>query len=295
MSLFDALCHAFGTIATGGFSTHDKSIEFFDSVSIEMTITLFMVLACTNFTLLYFLVLRQPRKLLADIEFRTYLIIMTTVTALVVGFGLFYQDFADLGGALRYGLFQVASIMTNTGFGTANFDQWNSFSRGLLFLLMFIGGCAGSTSCSVKVIRYILFFKILGLEMEQIFHPTVVRHVRLGGRALPDPELRKDVLVYFAMILLLFVMAWMFLVAFEPDATWIEAGRSTDDKLIDCASAVAATLNGVGPGLGIVGESENYAHFHWPSKLALTWMMLLGRLEIFVLLVLFLPRFWRTR
>ena len=185
--------------------------------------------------------------------------------------------------------------MTNTGFGTADFDQWNSFSRGLLLLLMFIGGCAGSTSCSVKVIRYILLFKILGLEMEHVFHPSVVRHVRLGGQAMPDPDLRKDVLVYFAVILILFLTAWLFLVAFEPESTWTAAGRPADDKLIDCASAVAATLNGVGPGLGIVGESRNYACLHWPSKIALSWMMLLGRLEVFVLLVLFLPRFWRTK
>jgi trk system potassium uptake protein len=295
MSMFDALCHSFGTIATGGFSTHDLSIEYFHSVGIETTIALFMIIACTNFTLIYYVVLRRPGKLLADVEFRTYLAIMTTVTALIVGFGLFYEDFADVNSAVRYSLFQVASIQTNTGFGTADFDLWNQFSRGLLLLLMFIGGCAGSTSCSVKVIRYILFFKILKLELEHVFHPTVVRHVRLGGQALPDPELRKDVLAYFAVILLLFVTAWLVLVAVEPDSMWTVVGRPVEDKLIDCASAVAATLNGVGPGLGIVGESRNYACLHWPSKIVLSWMMLLGRLEVFVLLVLFVPRFWRTR
>ncbi|MBN1588421.1 MAG: TrkH family potassium uptake protein, partial [Pirellulales bacterium] len=205
MSLFDALCHAFGTIATGGFSTHNKSIEYFGSVSIEMTIMLFMILACTNFTLLYFLLIWKPGRLLGDIEFRTYLTILAATMLLVVGFGLTYHDFGNVLSALRYGSFQVASIMTNTGFGTANFDQWNNFSRGLLFLLMFIGGCAGSTSCSVKVIRYVLFFKILRLEVERVYHPNVVRHVRLGGRPLTDPELRNNVLIYFAVFLLLFV------------------------------------------------------------------------------------------
>ena len=294
MSVFDALCQSFGAIATGGFSTHNKSIEFFHSVGIEMTITLFMFLACINFTLLYYLVLIRPGRLLADVEFRVYAAIIVVVTLLVIGFGLAYGDFEGIGSAFRYGVFQVVSIVTNTGFGSANFDQWNSFSRAILFLLMFVGGCAGSTSCSIKVIRHILFFKILWLELEKVFHPSVVRHVRLGGHVLPDPDLRKDVLVYFALILLLFIVAWMMLVALEPDNTWIEDSRSTNDKLMDCASAVAATLNGVGPGLGIVGEAENYSHFHWPSKLILTSMMLLGRLEVFVLVVLFMPRFWRS-
>ena len=294
MDVFDSLCQAFGTIATGGFSTHNKSIEFFQSAGIEITITTFMVLACVNFTLLYYVVLFRPGHLFADVEFRVYIAIIVVVSALVVGFGLANGDFANLGSALRYGVFQVVSIITNTGFGTANFDHWNSFSRAILFLLMFVGGCAGSTSCSLKVIRHILFFKVLWLEVEKIFHPSVVRHVRLGGHVMSDPDLRKDVLVYFAVILLLFIVAWMMLVALEPDSTWIESGRSNHDKLIDCASAVAATLNGVGPGLGIVGEAENYSHFHWPGKFILTWLMLLGRLEVFVLVVLFVPRFWKS-
>lgn len=295
VTLFDGLCHAFGTVATGGFSTFNKSVEHFDSLGVEMTIVVFMILACTNFTLLYYLVLWKPRKLVADAEFRAYATIMAVVFALVVAFGLAAGDFRSPGEALRYGLFQVASIQTNTGFGTADFDRWNSFSRAALFLLMFVGGCAGSTSCSIKVIRHLLFAKILWLEIEKAFRPSVVRHVRLGGKALDDPDLRNNVLVYFGMILVIFVIGWLALVAIEPDATWIADGRSPREKLTDCASAVAATLNGVGPGLGVVGESENYAHFHGGSKFVLTWMMLLGRLEVFVLLVLFVPRFWRSQ
>lgn len=298
VSGFDSLCHAFGTIATGGFSTYNKSIEHFDSVGVEMTITLFMILACTNFTLLYYLVLLKPGKLLGNVEFRTYLAILLVVSTLVIGFGLALGDFADLGAAVRYGVFQVTSIMTNTGFGTHDFDRWNSFSRGLLLMLMFIGGCAGSTSCSVKVIRYILFFKILRLELEQVFHPTVVRPLRLGDRTLDDPNIRKNVPLYFGVVLVIFLVAWLLLVAIEPDATWIELRQLapedlSDEKLVDCASAVAATLNGVGPGLGIVGESENYSHLQSQSKFMLIWLMLLGRLEVFVILALFVPRFWR--
>jgi trk system potassium uptake protein TrkH len=295
MSLFDALCHAFGTIATGGFSTYNKSVEHFDSVGVEMTIAVFMIIACTNFTLLYYLLLRKPRKLVDDVEFRTYLLILVAVSVGIVWWGMQCGDFAGIGEGIRYGVFQVASIMTNTGFGTHDFDRWNSLSRALLFLLMFVGGCAGSTSCSIKVIRHILFFKILWLELERVYHPSVVRHVRLGGRVLEDPDLRKDVLFYFGVILVIFVVGWLALVAIEPDETWIDAGHSVREKLTDCASAVAATLNGVGPGLGVVGESENYARFHWHSKLVLGSMMLLGRLEVFVLLVWVVPGFWRGR
>lgn len=298
---FNSLCHAFGTIATGGFSTYNDSIEHFGSISIEMTIAVFMILACTNFTLLYYLVLLKPRKLLGDVEFRVYLTIMLTVAAVVI-VALWVSGGTDsqgepvrysLGESLRYGFFQVVSIMTNTGFGTHNSDQWNNFGRGVLLVLMFIGGCAGSTSCSVKVIRYILLFKILWLELEQVFHPSVVRPVRLGGQAVEDVDVRKNVVLYFAAIVVISVVGWMALVAFEPDSTWTEMGHPPREKLIDCASAVGATLNGVGPGLGIVGESENYAHFRGHSKFVLTWLMLLGRLEVFVILVLFVPRFWR--
>lgn len=295
VSLFDGLCHAFGTVATGGFSTYNDSVEHFDDVGVEMTITAFMAVACVNFTLLYYLSIWRPSRLLGDIEFRAYALILVSVSVVVVLALWVERDYATPDESVRYGLFQTVSIMTNTGFGTADFNEWNSLSRAVLLLLMFVGGCAGSTSCSVKVIRYVLFFKILRLELEQVFHPSVVRPVRLGGRPLEEPGIRKDVALYFGMIALIFVIGWITLVAVEPDATWIEAGVPPSNKLMDCASAVAATLNGVGPGLGIVGESENYSHFHAASKFVLTWLMLLGRLEIFTVLVLFVPQFWRGR
>ena len=295
VSLFDSLCHAFGAIATGGFSTYNSSVEHFGSVGVEMTLTLFMAIACTNFTLLYFLVLWKPANLFGDIEFRVYLAIMAVTAAVVVGSLWASGDFSNLGDSTRYGLFQTVSIMTNTGFGTADFNKWNSLSRAVLLLLMFVGGCAGSTSCSVKVIRYVLFYKILQLELEQVFHPTVVRPVRLGGKPLENPDIRKDVVLYFGVIVVIAVIGWIALIAVEPDATWVDAGISPENKLMDCASAVAATINGVGPGLGIVGESENYSHFHSASKFILTWLMLLGRLEVFTILVLFVPRFWKDR
>jgi trk system potassium uptake protein TrkH len=291
MSWYDALCQSFGTVATGGFSTHNKSIEYFNSAGIEMTITVFMAIACTNFTLLYYVLLMQPGKLLGDVEFRVYLAIMAISTLMVVLAIWLAGNYASLASAARYGVFQVVSIQTNTGFGTADFDQWTGFSKAVLLVLMFIGGCAGSTSCSVKVIRYVLFFKLLGVEMEQVFHPNVVRPVRLGDKPISDPDLLHDVAVYFVVIAVVFVVAWVALMGIEPESTW----PAPREKLTDCASAVAATLNGVGPGLGIVGETKNYSRFHGPSKLVLTGTMLLGRLEVFVLAVLFIPGFWRRR
>jgi len=250
--------------------------------------------------------------MLRDIEWRTYMAIILGVTGLIMFFGMRHGDFAsgsdtpfwtEFSHALRYGLFQVVAILTTTGYGTHDFDAWNSFGRGVLFLLMFIGGCAGSTGGGMKVIRHILFVKILGLEIERAFHPTVVRPLRLGGEPLEDADLSRNILVYFGLVLIIFVMSWMLVVTFEPDQTWT-AGSSADDidqklvdnidhKLIDAASAISATLNNIGPGLGIVGSTKNYAHFSWASKLLFTLLMMLGRLELFVILVLFVPRFWR--
>lgn len=292
LSIFDALCHAFGTMATGGFSTWNKSLGHFDSALIDYTVTLFMIIAGTNFTLLYFVVFRQPRRLLEDIEWRTYLAVIAGVTLLVVVTGLRHGDFDNISDAFRYGLFQVVAIITTTGFGTHDFDQWSSVGRGVLFLLMFVGGCAGSTGGGMKVIRHVLFLKIMRLEIEQAYRPSVVRPLRLGGRPVEDPDLRKNIMVYFCLILVIFVFSWMFVVAVEPDATW---GTSIGNKLIDSATGVASTLNNIGPGLGTVGATQNYGHFSSITKFLFVWLMMIGRIEIFAILVLFMPSFWRNR
>jgi trk system potassium uptake protein TrkH len=318
LSWFDSLCHAFGTMATGGFSTFNNSVGAFGSLPsvgpfraqwAELAIIVFMILAGTNFTLLYFLVvLRKPAKLLADVEWRAYITIIVGVTLLVVLFGYFHRDpyfyyegdlLRSIASGLRQGSFQVVAILTTTGFGSeADFDQWNSFGRGVLFLLMFIGGCAGSTGGGLKVIRHILFLKILGLELEKSYHPTVVRPLRLGGEPVEDPDMRKNILLYFGLILAIFVFSWITVVTIEPDKTWTRGGtgsESVEHKLIDSASGVAATLNNIGPGLGTVGAKQNYAHFTPPTKILFTFLMMLGRLEIFVIIVLLLPGFWRAR
>ena len=302
MSLFDAICHAFGTMATGGFSTYNLSLghfatrpELYNGPLIEYTVIVFMILAGTNFALLYFLMIGQPKKLFADVEWRIYMAVILGVTALIVATGVPTGTFDGVMSGIRYGLFQVVSIVTTTGFGTHDFDGWNSVGRGVLFLLMFVGGCAGSTGGGMKVIRHILFLKILRLEVEQAFHPTVVRPLRLGGQPIEAQELRKNILVYFGLILAIFVFSWMLLVIIEPDATWRKGTNSIDHKLIDSATGIASTLNNIGPGLGTIGATQNYAHFTPTAKILFTWLMMVGRLEIFAVLVLFVPSFWRDR
>ena len=322
MSFFDALCHAFGTMATGGFSTYNASHGRFDSALIDYTTIIFMIAAGTNFTLLYLTLLGGPRKLLADVEFRTYLGIIALVTGGVVFFGMQAGDdqFGTFADSVRYGLFQVVSIMTTTGYGTADFDGWNNFGRGILLLLMFIGGCAGSTGGGMKVIRHILFYKILRQEIERAHRPRVVRFIRIGGFTVDDPNLPHSIVVYFSMILAIFVFSWLLLITFEPNSTWGEVPMShsseiaavglnvidlnvsgtslvnnstLDEKLLDSASAVTAMLNNIGPGLGVVGATQNYAGFSQGAKLLFIWLMMLGRVEIFSVLVLIFPAFWR--
>jgi trk system potassium uptake protein TrkH len=147
----------------------------------------------------------------------------------------------------------------------------------------------------MKVIRHVLFLKTIWLELEHAYRPTVVRPLRLGGQVVENEEIRKDVLVYFGLVILIVVGSWMLLDVLEPDEHWSQLGHQRHEKLIDCASGIAATLNGVGPGLGVIGAVENYSHFQPASKLLFALLMLLGRLELFVVLVLFLPPFWRNR
>lgn len=312
MNLFDAACHAFGTMATGGFSTHNASLGHFDSPAIEYTTVLFMVLAGTNFSLLYLTLIGDPKRLLRDTEFRTFIAIIAAVTAGIILFGVRAGDagFENFSQAFRQSLFQVVSVLTTTGYGTADYDQWNAFARGILLLMMFVGGCAGSTGGGLKVIRHVLFYKILRLEIEKSHRPRVIRSLRIGGKSVDEPNLPHAIVVYFSIILALFVFSWLLLITFEPNNLWdgnsdlrsqhldgvnqeLAERERVEEKLLDLASAVAATLNNIGPGLGVVGPVKNYAEFSQGSKLLFVWLMMLGRVEVFSVLVLIFPSFWR--
>ncbi len=293
MSIFDALCHTFGTMATGGFSTHNESIGYFASGWIDWTIILFMILAGTNFSLYHLALSRRQlwRTFSRDTEFRVYLGLLASATLVLSASVYFNTQDASLYDSVRTATFQVTSIMTTTGFATADFDQWSDSARGLMLVLMFVGGCAGSTGGGLKVIRFILFAKIVRLEIEQAFRPNVVRPLRLSGVAI-DKAQRHQVVVYFCLVLLIFLASWMLLLVIQPGTPWQD---HQSDRLIDTASAVAATLNNIGPGLGVFGPTNNYAFLTSPSKILLSILMLLGRLELFAILVLFVPSFWRSR
>lgn len=299
MSPFDAICHAFATMATGGFSTYNASLGHFQSATIEYLTIFFMVVAGTNFGLILAVASGKWRTLVNDVEWRVYIGIIVSVTLAIVGFGLYSHNFPDITSACRNGLFQVVSVITTTGYGTDDFDKWNNFGRGVLFVLMFVGGCAGSTGGGMKVIRHVLFAKILRLELELAYRPRVVRPLRIGNQIMEDAEFRKHILVYFGMIGAIFAYSWLMLITIEPDAQWtpepaaVSGENLLDHKLLDCASAIAATLHNIGPGLGVVGPTANYANFAPWSKILFVFLMMLGRLEIFSILVLFVPAFWR--
>ncbi len=310
MSVFESLCHTFGALATGGFSTRNASIGAFDSPGIEFTLILFMLVAGTNFNL-YYILLRQPlgpdrTGLLArlyavvrDPEFRVYLSIVVIsalgLTVVLLSSGTY--DNAATGS--RHAWFNVVTIVTTTGFGTADFTAWPWFSQAWLFLLMFVGGCSGSTGGGIKVIRCIILFKVLLLEAERAFRPNLMRPVRLAGQRVPG-SVGKDVLIYICLISVIFAISWLTLVGLESSspqssAQWSESGELQTSILTDCAGAVVATLNNIGPGLGECGPHGNYTNFSDAGKLLLTLLMLLGRLELFAVIVLFIPGFWKLQ
>lgn len=304
LSLYDSLCHTFGTMATGGFSTYNASVGQFGGGTVEATLVIFMILAGTNFSL-YFAILRKPEPgrgplhrlapLYRDPEYRAYIAIIIASSILLTISLVRTGIYSHVSVAARHAIFMTVSIMTTTGFGTEDFNKWSEFSKGLLLLLMFVGGCAGSTGGGIKVVRFLIFFKAMRVEIERAFRPNVVRTIRLGGVPL-DNTIRHDVIVYFSLVLFVFISSWMLLAAIEPDTQWNgENGTGSAAKLLDCASAVAATLNNIGPGLGVLGPAENYSDFSAAGKLLLTLLMLLGRLELFAILVLFMPSFWRTQ
>lgn len=291
MTFFDALCHTFGTVATGGFSTKNNSVAHFDSVYIESVIIVFMILAGSNLTLLYFFCRGRLKIYFQDSEFRTYIIILLVATGIATLLVWFSGTGPNLGRSLRDSAFTVVSIMTSTGFCTANFSAeiseniggWPLAGKALLVMLMFIGACGGSTGGGLKVIRYMVMFKVLGSILERSFSPRTVRQVKIGGRALED-NLQFMVLGLFFAVMIICGLSTLLLVLWEPQL-----------DLVSAFSAVAATANNIGPGLYQVGAVENFAFLHPASKFLLSICMIMGRLEFIPLLVLIVPNFWRVK
>ena len=277
MDLFDSVCHTFGTVATGGFSTRNASVGGYPSAYLHWVITVFMLIGGTNFALHYTFLKGRPRYF-RNAEFRFYLFAILGLS-LLVSVLLRFGTYASSTDSLRHAAFQVVSILTTTGYTTADYEQWSRAAQFILLALMFFGGCVGSTGGSLKCIRILLLVKYAYREIYRLIHPHAITPIKMGKKAVP-PEVVDSMLSY----LLLFMGAFL-LAAFLLSLLGLD--------LVSAISAAAATLGNVGPGFGVVGPSHTYSAIVPAGKTVLIACMILGRLEIFTLLILFVPEFWR--
>jgi len=278
MNWFDAVCHTFATMATGGFSTRTESIGAFENPAAEGIILLFMLLAGINFSLHYYALTGRPGRYFRDPEFRCYLLILG-ICAGFISLNLWATGYAGVGRSLRDGCFTTVSIMTTTGFCTADFNRWPDAARLLLVLLMFVGGCAGSTGGGMKVMRMVILLKLVYREIKLFMRPPSVISLKFGGKPLGQEPL-SHITAFFIIFILVFGAAAFLMTFFTPD-------------LETALTSVAATLGNIGPGLSAVGATQNYAAIPAAGQSVLIVCMLLGRLELYTVLILFLPSFWK--
>ena len=278
MDLFESICHAFGTMATGGFSTRNTSIAAYDSAYIDGVITFFMLVAGVNFALHFQLFRGRPLAVWRDPEFRFFAILVLLLTV-VVTWSIQSSSYSSWPEALRFGSFQVASILTTTGYATADYELWLPLPQGVLLLCMFIGGCAGSTAGGIKCMRVMLLFKHAYRELFRLVHPRAVLPLKFGPKLVKE-EVLTSIWGFFVLFIVLFVLSGLALAAMGVD-------------VLTSFAAVVACIGNIGPGLGEVGPVDNYAAIPTLGKWVLSFCMLLGRLEIYTVLVLFVPEFWR--
>ncbi len=278
MSLYDAVCHTFTTLATGGFSPKNGSVGAYNSSYIDTVILFFMVLAGINFALHYRFLLGDFRGFFKDTEFHFYIGVLFFVT-LIVGWNLYGKVYEGIGESLRYSAFQVVSVMTTTGFATADFEAWPYASQLILVLLMFFGGMAGSTGGGMKNVRIQVLIKQGYRQLYQSIHPHAVVPVKLRGEVV-NREIIESIWGYFFLFVLCFVSGSVIMGFLGMD-------------MVTSLTSVLTCLANVGPGLGMVGPSDNFFHIPQLGKWVLILCMLIGRLEIYTVLVLFLPEFWK--
>ena len=277
MPLFDSLCHAFGTAGTGGFGVKAASIGYYDSYYLQGVIAVFMVLFGVNFNVYFFLLMRKFSMALRNTELRAYLaiVLVSTVTIALNIAGMM----PSLFDAFHHAFFTVSSIITTTGFATVDFNQWPELSRLLLVLLMIVGACAGSTGGGVKVSRFVILTKATAYEIRRLLHPRSVKVLTMDGKPIGRETIQG-------------VQGYMMVYFFVTVISILLVSLDNFD-LTTTITAVEATLNNIGPGLNLVGPTENFALFSPLSKIVLTLDMLLGRLELFPVLILLLPSTWR--
>jgi trk system potassium uptake protein len=278
MSLYDAVCHAFTTMPTGGFSTRNGSVTDFNSLYIDIVIIVFMVLAGINFSLHYQLIRGRPLAFWRDSECRFFLGAVILLTA-VVAYDILGTAYETVGSAVRYAAFQVVSLITTTGYATADYETWPAMSRIIILLCMFMGASAGSTAGGMKCLRVMLCVKYCYKELFALIHPRAVTHVKIGGKPVPDAVMH-GILGFLSLYMILYALSAVAL-----------AGLGVD--FVTAFGAVAATISNIGPGFGTVGPVENFAHLPAAGKWLLVWCMLLGRLEIYTVIILLVPAFWR--
>ena len=274
MNLFDAVCHSFATVATGGFSTKNSSIANY-STTIQYIIIVFMILSGINFSLHYFAFNGKFKKILRDKELRVYLIILGVVT-LLISINLL-QQYDHFEPAFRNALFQVSSIVTATGFATADNELWPEFSKMLLFFTMLIGACVGSTGGGIKIARHIIIFKVLRQRFKQLLNPNLVSVTKFN-KTLVHKNTLNSIYAFVSIYLLTIVIGTIIMSATKQD-------------LFTSASSIITTLGGIGPGFGKIGPTENFASLPEFAKVYLSFNMIIGRLEILPVLVLFHPSF----
>ncbi len=282
MSLFDSLCHAFGTVSTSGYSPYNASIGHYDSAYFDWIIILFMVLGGTTFMLFYHMARREWRVLKVNTELRWYLGVLAffcgVVSLILLVNGTYDYDLAD---SVRYGTFQVVSLLTTTGFTTADYERWPQSAQMFLYAVCFIGACAGSTTSGIKIVHYIIIWKFMVCAIKKIFfQPLSVMSVRINER--PIDQMTINLAVCYFIVNIFLVLGGGCLMTLIDDMDFVTA-----------MSSIIATLMNVGPGFGDVGPSENYAHISDMGKWFLSYNMLIGRLEMFSALVIFYPSFWR--
>ena len=279
MNLYDSVMHAFSTAGTGGFSNRNASVGYYDSAYIDGVITVFMILFGINFNLYYLMLLKHFKEAFKNEELKTYLgIIAGAVAIITINISSMYGSVLK---AFRYAAFQVASVITTTGFCTADYNLWPELSKSVLLAIMVVGACAGSTGGGIKVSRLVILLKSVTQEIKRLHHPKAVTIVRVNGRKI-GAETRQGVYVYFICYIFIIIGSTLLVSLDNFDfATTI--------------SAVLTTINNVGPGIALVGPVENFAKFSVFSKLIFCLDMLFGRLEIFPILLVLSPSFWRKR
>lgn len=277
MSFYDAINHALTTMATGGFSTKNASVAYYESPFIQYVIIFFMFMAGTNFTMTYFAMKGKFNKVFTNEEFRTYLF-ATLAIGIVVGCTVYSLGNSTFEKSMRDALFQVVSIVTTTGYITHDYTVWTSFITIIFFVLMFVGASAGSTAGGVKIVRHLILIKNSVLELKRQIHPSAVIPVRFNKKAVTR-DITFNILAFIMIYISIFAMSSVVMGILGLD-------------FMTAIGAVATCLGNIGPGLGTVGPVDNFAHLPDLSKWVLAFLMLLGRLELFTVLILFTPYFW---